>query len=238
MTPRDSWDYDNAAQITTADLTIDVQKRHVAVHASNNGFFYVRRALFQIHLWTGLASGLYILAICLSGSAIVFRLEMNRAFCPSRCEPAFVTGLAEFHDHLLGGRTGLLVNGIGAMTVALMLITGLVLWWPRRGYWLRSITIRAPVTSRRFIRELHYALGFWLLIFIVIWVITALYFAFPNAFSAVSDDVVDPVVRLHFGRAYGLTVKILWAVLGLGPGVLFITGALMWWHKRSRATVH
>jgi uncharacterized iron-regulated membrane protein len=238
MTPRDSWDYDNAAQITMADLTIDVQKRHVAVHASNNGFLYVRRALFQIHLWTGLASGLYILAICLSGSAIVFRLEMNRAFCPSRCEPAFVTGLAEFHDHLLGGRTGLLVNGIGAMTVALMLITGLVLWWPRRGYWLRSITIRAPVSSRRFIRELHYALGFWLLIFIVIWVITALYFAFPNAFSAVSDDVVDPVVRLHFGRAYGLAVKILWAVLGLGPGVLFITGALMWWHKRSRATAH
>ena len=221
-----------------SDLNIDVQKRHVAVHASNNGSFYVRRALFQIHLWTGLAGGLYILAICLSGSAIVFRLEMNRAFCPSRCEPAFVTGLAEFHDHLLGERTGLLVNGIGAMTVALMLITGLVLWWPRRGYWLRSITIRTRVSSRRFIRELHYALGFWLLIFIVIWVITALYFAFPNAFGAVSDDVVEPAVRLHFGRAFGLAVKTLWAVLGLGPGVLSITGALMWWHKRSRATVH
>jgi glucose dehydrogenase len=37
MTPRDSWDYDNTAQITMADLTTDVQKRHVAVHASNNG---------------------------------------------------------------------------------------------------------------------------------------------------------------------------------------------------------
>src|ERR1700722_12617953 len=118
MTLRDSWDYDNTAQITMADLTTDLQKRHVAVHASNNGSFYVRRALFQIHLWTGLAGGLYILAICLSGSAIVFRLEMNRAFCPSRCEPAFVSGLAEFHDHQLAGRTVLLVNGIGALTVA------------------------------------------------------------------------------------------------------------------------
>jgi glucose dehydrogenase len=37
MTPRDSWDYDDTAQITMADLTTDVQKRHVAVHASNNG---------------------------------------------------------------------------------------------------------------------------------------------------------------------------------------------------------
>jgi hypothetical protein len=36
MTPRDSWDYDNTAQITMADLATDVQKRHVAVHASNS----------------------------------------------------------------------------------------------------------------------------------------------------------------------------------------------------------
>ncbi len=41
MTPRDSWDYGNTAQITMADLTTDVQKRHVVVHASNNGSFYV-----------------------------------------------------------------------------------------------------------------------------------------------------------------------------------------------------
>ncbi|HWW80249.1 MAG TPA: hypothetical protein VNY82_11680 [Steroidobacteraceae bacterium] len=41
MTPRDSWDYDNSAQITMAYLTTDVQKRHVAVHGSNNGSFYV-----------------------------------------------------------------------------------------------------------------------------------------------------------------------------------------------------
>lgn len=41
MTPRDSWGYDNTAQITMAGLTTGVQKRHVAVHAWNNGSFYV-----------------------------------------------------------------------------------------------------------------------------------------------------------------------------------------------------
>ena len=40
-TPRDSWDYDNVAQITIADLTINGQKRHVAMQAPKNGFFYV-----------------------------------------------------------------------------------------------------------------------------------------------------------------------------------------------------
>jgi quinohemoprotein ethanol dehydrogenase len=40
-TPNESWDYDSTAQITLADLTLDGKRRHVAMHASKNGFFYV-----------------------------------------------------------------------------------------------------------------------------------------------------------------------------------------------------
>ena len=40
-TPHESWDYDNTQQITIADLTIGGRKRHVAMQASKNGFFYV-----------------------------------------------------------------------------------------------------------------------------------------------------------------------------------------------------
>jgi quinohemoprotein ethanol dehydrogenase len=41
MTPHESWDYDETQQITLADLTIDGRKRHVAMQASKNGYFYV-----------------------------------------------------------------------------------------------------------------------------------------------------------------------------------------------------
>jgi uncharacterized iron-regulated membrane protein len=34
---------------------------------------WLRRAVFQIHLWSGLVLGLYIVVVCASGSAIVFR---------------------------------------------------------------------------------------------------------------------------------------------------------------------
>jgi len=34
---------------------------------------WLRRALFQVHLWTGLALGLYVVVISISGSALVFR---------------------------------------------------------------------------------------------------------------------------------------------------------------------
>jgi uncharacterized iron-regulated membrane protein len=41
---------------------------------------WIRRALFQIHLWTGIGVGLYVFAISISGSAIVFRNEIYRDY--------------------------------------------------------------------------------------------------------------------------------------------------------------
>jgi uncharacterized iron-regulated membrane protein len=43
---------------------------------------WLRKALFQIHLWTGLSVGVYIFVISLSGSAIVFRNELYNALWP------------------------------------------------------------------------------------------------------------------------------------------------------------
>ena len=37
---------------------------------------WIRKALFQVHLWVGLGIGLYVLAISISGSAIVYRREI------------------------------------------------------------------------------------------------------------------------------------------------------------------
>ena len=38
---------------------------------------FLRRALFQLHLWTGVAVGLYMVFISLTGSAVVFRRDLN-----------------------------------------------------------------------------------------------------------------------------------------------------------------
>jgi uncharacterized iron-regulated membrane protein len=43
---------------------------------------WARRVLFQVHLWSGLAAGLYIFAISLSGSFLVYRVELTRHFNP------------------------------------------------------------------------------------------------------------------------------------------------------------
>ena len=50
---------------------------------------WVRKAIFQIHLWTGIGLGVYLLMICLTGSVLVYRNELFQAFSP---EPVIVVG--------------------------------------------------------------------------------------------------------------------------------------------------
>lgn len=45
---------------------------------------WLRRAIFQIHLWTGLAIGLYVVVLSLSGSVLVYRNELDRYLATPR----------------------------------------------------------------------------------------------------------------------------------------------------------
>ena len=45
---------------------------------------FLRKVSFQIHLWLGLALGLYVVVLSVTGSAVVFRRELDAAFGPAR----------------------------------------------------------------------------------------------------------------------------------------------------------
>jgi len=51
---------------------------------------WLRRALFQIHLWSGIALGLYVVMLSITGSVLVYRNELDRYLATPR--PAFVAG--------------------------------------------------------------------------------------------------------------------------------------------------
>jgi uncharacterized iron-regulated membrane protein len=50
---------------------------------------WLRRALFQVHLWTGIGVGLYVLMISVTGGVLVYRNELYRAATP---KPIIVKG--------------------------------------------------------------------------------------------------------------------------------------------------
>jgi uncharacterized iron-regulated membrane protein len=370
-----------------------------------------RKAVFQIHLWTGIGVGLYIFVIGLTGALLVFRSEMQHAAYPQFFEIAdaagpradigivlqefrnaypdqpisgidtpsatrqtfltyvlndgryvavfahpvtaevlgelptdsFVSRLQDLHFELLGGETGRTLNGVGAICLILMAMTGLMIWWPGIASWRRAIRVDLSKSWKRLTFDLHSSVGIWMWALVLIWGISGVYFIFSREFraivNAVSPITSAPVVAsnpalkgsrepltvtafvekarhaspdselvrillpasdpstssgsprstsrddrapfivtmthpglsraeddqgvslyfdqfsgellqtwdavprtagdrfmailapLHIGLFGGMTVKILWAIFGLAPAVLFATGSLMWWNR-------
>lgn len=277
---------------------------------------WLRRAVFQIHLWTGLAIGLYVVVLSLTGSIMVYRAELVRAVATPR--PVFdeaaprrsteelraaaqrlypdygvtfvsevvtrrnpvvaivlerdeerlerlfnpytgedlgagttegewiILWLVSLHDDLLLDRQGRFWNGIGSAFLTLLVLTGSIIWWPGVTRWRRSLAPKWKATWSRFSWDLHSALGFWCLLFVALWGVTGIYLSIPAPFIAANDYLFgvnedfsettgDILLRwmttLHFGRWQNGWLQALWAIVGVVPALLFVTGAIMWWNR-------
>ncbi len=260
---------------------------------------------------------------------------------------AFLESVTKLHHDLWAGRTGRLINGVGALFLLSLCLSGLFVWWPGRTLWRKRLTLHGGVRWKRCNWDLHNAAGFWFAGFLGLQALTGAAFTWPDSFrSAVlwvtasdplpekhkrsnadegrrlapadtwqiaelSDKVLqqsaslapnasavkvkipgrhgEPVkVRLnergdmrddgnselefsaldgsltranlfqnrsfgqkvatsfehlHFGRMadsawIAVPMKALWIVLGLIPGILFVSGILMWWNRVASKALH
>jgi uncharacterized iron-regulated membrane protein len=170
-----------------------------------------------------------------------------------------ISRLLDLHDNLLGGPTGRKVNGIGAFAVIVVAVTGLVIWWPGIKTWRRSLTLHRRIGWKRWIWHLHSMIGFWSFAFLLIFGVSGIYLAMPQPFEdlvdrlepltranagiRIGDRVIYWIAYLHFGRINGIGIpcrgpglcdqmtKAVWALFGLAPALMFVTGAIMWWNR-------
>jgi uncharacterized iron-regulated membrane protein len=173
-----------------------------------------------------------------------------------------VAQVLDLHDNLFAGPTGREVNGIGAVAVLALATTGLIIWWPGIKTWRRSLTLHRGVGWKRLIWHLHSMIGFWSLGFLLIFGVSGIYLAIPekiqdladwiqpvtaaNAGRRVVDRIIYWVAYLHFGRIQGIGIpcrgpglcdqatKAVWALFGLAPAAMVVTGAIMWWNRVLR----
>src|SRR5436853_103808 len=187
---------------------------------------FLRRALFQIHLWTGIAVGLYMVFISLTGSAVVFRRDLNQSYLgnlPAKDVAADAKRLTEDQFRAAVRRQ------FPGYTVTRLAIS-------RRSWKRINFDLRA-------------ALGLWGLLILFLWGVSGIYFGCPDPFLKFVDyfdrttntagqrggDVfIAWMVRMHFGRYGGMGVRITYVIIGLLPAVMFITGAVMWWNRVLR----
>jgi uncharacterized iron-regulated membrane protein len=212
---------------------------------------WLRKAIFQVHLWTGIAMGLYVMAVSVSGSALFFRSIVNQATpgrrivagtgrlltkaelleAARRAYPDYTPGnvsagttpgreveitldrgakrkvrvfdpytgrdlgeavpyqlklmswMLNLHVNLLAGPTGRIVNGVCAILLTLLSLSGAVIWWPGIAKWRRSLTINPRANWKRINWDLHSAVGFWTFAFFFMWSFTGIYLVFPAPFE-------------------------------------------------------
>jgi len=111
-------------------------------------------------------------------------------------ERSFISTLQSLHFDLLAGRRGRLVNGLGALLLAMMCVTGAVIWWPGRAKWRRGFTVDLRKPWRRVNVDLHGAIGIWTVALIAIWAVTGVYLALPGPFRSVVNRL-SPITASH-----------------------------------------
>jgi uncharacterized iron-regulated membrane protein len=223
---------------------------------------WLRKAVFQFHLWSGIGIGLYVLMVSITGSILVYSNELYVAATGHRFALQVISKLLQLHDDLLGGTTGRSINGFGGLLVIVLALTGFVVWWPGIQTWRRSLSVRRNVGWRRFMWDLHSMIGFWTLAIIVLFGLSGAYLGNPqpvqdfadklqppteaNAGNRLVDGIIYWVAYLHFGRIQGIGIpchgpglcdqatKLTWAIAGLAPAAMVITGAIMWWNRVLR----
>jgi uncharacterized iron-regulated membrane protein len=187
----------------------------------------LHNALFQIHFFAGAVAGAYVALMSLTGSILVYRNDLSGS--------PLIQWLVKLHTTLLAGATGRMVNGIGALSLTLLCLTGAVIWWPGVKHWRRSLAVSWEAHFPRISWDLHSALGFWCFLFVLLWGVSGIYFAFPRWFDAllvldprdrVTDQALYWLAELHFGRFDWFT-KAVWSIVGLVPAALAFTGTFI-----------
>jgi uncharacterized iron-regulated membrane protein len=97
--------------------------------------------------------------------------------------------MADLHVNLLAGATGKTINGIMAIFVVLLSLSGLIIWWPGRGRLRRSLTIDFRSNWKRLNWDLHSVVGFWMFALIFVWGVTGVYLVFPTPFQRAVNKI-------------------------------------------------
>lgn len=98
---------------------------------------------------------------------------------------SWLSTVAGLHFRLLSGKTGFILNGIGAVFLLVLCLTGAVIWWSGLRTWTRGVKVDLGKSWKRVNLDLHSAIGFWCLLILSMWAFTAVYFVWPQPFQKV-----------------------------------------------------
>lgn len=85
---------------------------------------------------------------------------------------SFTLFMHELHAHLLTGETGSVIVGISGIVLVLLCLSGIILWVPKAGKLLKSITVSFRKKFKRVNYDLHRSVGFWTCLLLLLFALT------------------------------------------------------------------
>ncbi len=110
---------------------------------------------------------------------------------------SFFSTVEDLHRRLLGTDIGKLIMGTSTLLFLFIMITGVILWWPKTKAMLKQrSSIKWKASWKRLSHDLHHALGIYTVIFLFIFAFTALAWSFQwfnDGIYKVTNSSKEPI---------------------------------------------
>jgi len=113
--------------------------------------------------------------------------------------------LYQLHMALLAGDIGGQVVGWSGVAMLLLLVSGVVAWWPR-GSWQKALAFKRDAAPIRRLRDLHKLSGLWSMALLFALVATGVLLALPTVTQALFGPAAIPAPKSVDGGAGRITI--------------------------------
>lgn len=209
-----------------------------------------------IHRWLAVPFGIFFMVACLTGAILVFEKEITRCIQSSSPETTAIAVPAEQSEHLPFFKQtrafhrwlfmvpaekpaltpGRVIMGCNAFAALIILLTGLVMWWPKNFRQLSSqLRLTVNKGTLRFAFSYHRLAGILAVVVLPLTLLTGPTWSFVPYKEAVSHILGNPpkgtLFLIHSGGWGGVPTQILLFLILLLAAFLPLTGYYIWYRR-------
>ena len=147
----------------------------------------MRKLCLKVHRWLALPLGIVMSILCFSGLALLLIKDVSGLFGMETKDIPFHAVVKQLHRWLFmmpenphgGISLGRIVTAVTSMCMTLVLLTGVVIWWPKSKKALKSrLKVSTNKGFRRFVYDSHVSLGIYVFVFLFLMALTGPVFSF------------------------------------------------------------
>jgi len=147
----------------------------------------MRKICLKIHKWLALPLGVFMAILCFTGFLLLVIKDISPLLGMEEGVEPFYKAVKQLHRWLFmmpnnphgGLSVGRVIVAVTSMCMSVVLLTGVVAWWPKSKKMLKSrLKVSTNKGFRRFVYDTHVSLGIYVFVFLFLMAITGPVFSF------------------------------------------------------------